>query len=161
MKNVIKFRHAGYLLLMASGIALLNGCSIYTPYTQELVTVPDIIQMSKEGVTSKDIIRDIRKSHTVYTLKADQLAKLQGEGVSDSVINYMEKTHLDAVRQDQVYQNYGYYGPGWGGYWYGGPYFGGYGGYMGWGWGPGIIVENRIYHGGGHNFRGSRGGGRH
>jgi hypothetical protein len=73
------------------------------------VTVPDIVKMSKDGYSSKSIIKEIRQSHTYYTLKADQLSKLQNEGVPDSVINYMEKTHIDAVRRNQQI-NDSYYG---------------------------------------------------
>jgi hypothetical protein len=50
--------------------------------------------MSKDGLSSRDIINEIRHSHTVYTLKADELAKLQNEGVQDSVINYMEQAAI-------------------------------------------------------------------
>jgi len=69
--------------------------------------------MSKDGVPSKDIIKKIKKSHTAYSLKADQLAKLQKQGVSDSVINFMEQTHINSVIRDTQYNN-PYYG-GWDG----------------------------------------------
>jgi len=53
--------------------------------------------MSKDGVSSKDIITEINQTHTVYSLKADQLFKLRDEGVQDSVLNYMEETKINAV----------------------------------------------------------------
>lgn len=153
MKNLKKFKRVIHLSFIVTSVILLQGCVTYKPYSAQLVTVPDIVQMSKDGVSSKDIIKDIRKSHTVYGLKADELAKLRDEGVQDSVINYMEKTHIDAIRRDQR-MNDSYYGyPGYDGYWYGGfglgwPYYGfGY-------WGPTVIFNGRIggegYHGGFH-----------
>jgi len=59
--------------------------------------------MSKDGVSSKDIITEINQTHTVYSLKADQLFKLRDEGVQDSVLNYMEETKINAVQQNQRY----------------------------------------------------------
>ena len=144
MKALKKSQHMLVSLLIASGILLFQGCVVYTQPREPLVKVPDIIQMSKDGVTSKDIIQKIKKSHTAYNLKADQLAKLQKQGVPDSVINFMEQTHINS--EIQKAQNYNsYYGwPGWGGSYFGYPYYGWpyyYGGY----WGPTII-----YRGGGH-----------
>jgi hypothetical protein len=161
MKNLMKFKNVIYLSFIVAGIVLLQGCTIYRPYSAQLVTVPDIVQMSKDGITSKDIIREIRKSHTVYGLKADQLAKLRDEGVQDSVINYMEKTHIDAIRQNQRMEDSYYWWPGYNRYLYDGFGFGWpYYGYLGWNWSPVIIYNGRGggIHGG---FHGSfHGGGR-
>lgn len=161
MKNSIKYKHIIYLLILILSAALLSGCMVYNPYAQSQpqVSVNDIVQMSKDGVPAKDIVSDIRNSHSYYTLNAGQLAKLQNEGVSDTVINYMEKTHFDAIRYNQGYYSYpGYYwGSGWGGYYY--PFGGYWGGY----WGPSIIFSERIYRGGGGGFHsgGFHGGGGH
>ena len=150
--NVIKF------LLIAAGVLILQSCVVYSPYSQQQVSVRDIVQMSKDGLSSRDIIRDIKQAHSVYTLKADQLAKLRDEGVQDSVINYMQKTHLDAIRRDQRIADsyYGwsgaYFGP-YGGFGYGWPY-----GYLGYGWGPTIIIRGGGYGGFHGGYHGSRGG---
>jgi hypothetical protein len=158
MKNKLNFKHVIRIILIMTGIALLQSCAVYGPNTAQMVTVPDIIQMSKDGVSSKDIIRDIRNSHTVYGLKADQLAKLRDQGVQDSVINYMGKTKIDAIRQNQWRQDSNYWWPGFNGYLYGGLGFGWpfYGGLWGWNWGPAIVFSN---HGGGFygGFRGESG----
>ena len=122
-------------------ILMLQSCVVYNPYAQQQVTVPDIVQMSKDGLSSKAIIREIRQSHSQYALKAGQFANLRNEGVQDSVLNYMQKTHLDAVRRDQRINDsyygwpgsYGYYG----GFGYGWPY-----GSYGWGWGPTIFIAS-------------------
>jgi hypothetical protein len=166
MKNKINFTYVICFILIMTGAALLQSCAVYGPNTARLVTVPDIIQMSKDGVSSKDIIRDIKRTHTVYGLKADQLANLRDQGVQDSVINYMEKTHMDAIRQNQWNQDYWW--PGYNGYLYGGLGFGWpfYGGFWRWGWGPSIVFNYRggggYYHGGfsggGGLYRGGAGG---
>jgi hypothetical protein len=159
MKSLVKFKNLIYLFLMTTGVTLFPGCSVYNQNSQASVPVSDIVQMSKDGVSSKEIIKELRQSHSIYLLKADQLAKLRNEGVQDSVINYLEKTHLDAIRHDQRmsdsyygypdYYGYGYYGPG-----FGWPY-----GYWGWGFGPTIVFRGGgDFHGGYHG--GFHGGGR-
>jgi hypothetical protein len=155
MKNVIKLKHVIFLFIAASGIALLNSCVVYKPYSFTPVTVPDIIKMSNDKVPALDIINEIKKSHTAYTLKASEYVKLQQAGVADTVVNYMQKTHLDLIRNNQQAQDSYYMTPGYGGYWYGGYWYGGLGygwpyyGYGGWGLYPNIIIR-----GGGGNFHG-------
>jgi hypothetical protein len=142
MKNLVNFKRATWSILIFAGVAILQSCVVYRPYPEnaQLLTVPDIIQMSKDGVSSKDIINEIKQSHTAYGLKADQLAKLHDEGVQDSVLNYMEQTKIDLMQQKQRYTDssywwmadgfyYGTFGLGW-------PY-----GYLGWGWGPAVIYN--------------------
>ncbi len=169
MKNLIKFKNPIYLFFIVVCVLLFQSCIVYSPYRmpmandpvyQPSVTVDDIVQMSKDGVSSKDIINEIKNSHTAYWLEADQLAKLQKDGVQDSVINYMEKTHLDAVRQNQRMQDSSYWQPGVDGYlYYGGLGFGFGWPYSiwGWNWGPAIIFSGHRYYGGG--FRGGFHGG--
>jgi hypothetical protein len=153
MKNLIKFRRAAWFVLIITGAAILQSCVVYRPNTAQLLTVPDIIQMSKDGVSSKDIINEIKESHTAYGLKADQLAKLRDEGVQDSVINYMEQTHINAVRQNQRMDDSAYWWPGADGYFYYGLGFGWPYGYLGWNWGPTVIYSVR-----GGNYGGFHGG---
>ena len=156
MKTLINFYHRLGLLVITSCLWLLQSCIIYQqapPPREPMVKVSDIIQMSKNGATSKVIISKIKASHTAYTLKADQLAKLSKQGVADSVINFMEQTHINSVLRNMSNGNYyNYGGLGFGGY-YGYPFYGypfSYGGY----WGPTFI------YGGGARF-GGHGGGRY
>ncbi|MEJ2636829.1 MAG: hypothetical protein P8184_16255 [Calditrichia bacterium] len=124
------------VLAFSAGFLFLNGCAGTRGPQYKAVTVPQIIKWSKEGIASSTIIKRMRRSHTVYRLKADQLAQLKQEGVSDSVINYMQKTYLSAVRRNQALEDWAYWWPGWDGYWYGGPAFGwpyGYWDYEDWG----------------------------
>ncbi len=163
MKRLLKFKHFVYLIIIFLGGMLLQSCAVSNEYVQSSIPVSDIVKMSKDGVSSKDIIKDLRRSHSVYFLKADQLANLRNEGVQDSVLNYMEKTHIQAIRRNQQAEDYyyggpgyGWYGPGWGWGW---PY--GYGG--GWAYGPSIIIHGGEGHGDFHGGEGHgdfHGGGR-
>ena len=151
MKTLNNICHKLVFLGVTSFILSLQSCVVYQQPREAMVKVPDIIQMSKDGVYSKDIIAKIKRSHTVYTLKADQLAKLQKQGVADSVVNFMEQTRINSAIRNSQYNNYNnIWGPGWGGMYgfYGYPYYGlsyNYGGYRG-----SSIVIRGGGHGGGH-----------
>jgi hypothetical protein len=161
MKNWLNLSRVIFLFMMVSVVALLHGCAVYTPYNFTPVTVPDIVKMSQEKVPAKNIIDEIRKSHTAYELKASEYAKLQQAGVADSVVNYMQETHIGMIRHNQQMQDSYYWGP-YGGYWYGGwpySYWGSPYGYWGWGSGPTFIFRGGGgYHGGGYHGGGFHGG---
>jgi hypothetical protein len=141
MKNLIKLRRVIFLFFMISGFALLHSCAVYTPSVAP-VTLPDIVRMSNDKVPSKDIINEIKKSHTAYTLKASEYAKLQQQGVADSVVNYMLKTHINLIRHNQQIQDSYYWSPWYGGYWYGGLGYGWPYGYWGWNMRSPIIIRS-------------------
>lgn len=150
MKNLMKLKQVIFLFITALCITLINSCVVYKPYSFTPVTVPDIIKMSNDKVPAPDIINEIKKSHTAYKLKASEYAKLQQAGVADTVVNYMQKTHLNLIRNNQRAQDSYYMMPEYGGYWYGGlgygwPYYG----YGGWNMYPRIVIR-----GGGGNFHG-------
>lgn len=149
MKNLNKMRRLLYLLFIGLSMGMLQSCVASNVGRTPPVTVSDILQMTREGAKAHTIISKMRKSHTVYRLKADQLAKLQKDGVSADVINYMEQTHLMAVKHNQQLEDQGYWWPGWDGYYYGGPAFGWPNNYWNFNWGPGIFFEGRG-HGGNH-----------
>lgn len=137
----MNLKHVIFLFILVSGGALLHSCAVYGPEVKP-VTLPDIVQMSKDKVSSKNIINEIKKSHTAYTLKASEYAKLQQQGVADSVVNYMLKTHIDLIEHNQQMQDSYYWSPWYGGYWYGGLGYGWPYGYWGWRMGPTIIHLN-------------------
>ena len=160
MKNLLTLKHVIFLFFMVSAIALLHSCAVYnTPYSNYFkpVTVPEIVQMSKDKVPSRDIINEIKNSHSAYRLKASEYANLQKAGVSDSVVDYMQQTHLDMIRHDEQMQYPYYWGSPYGGYWYGLGYGWPYG-YWGWNFGPTIIFRGGGYYGGHGYYRGHTGG---
>lgn len=156
MKKLFDLKKLIYLIIIGSGIFILHSCAVYTPYSYTPVTVPEIVKMSQDKVPAKKIINEIKQSHTAYTLKASEYAKLQQAGVSDSVVNYMQDTHLKLIRQNQQMRDSYSWNPYYNNYWYGGwgwPYYG----YGGWGWNPAPII---IYRGGDRDG-GFHGGGFH
>ncbi|MFY9152971.1 MAG: hypothetical protein WAO52_13210 [Prolixibacteraceae bacterium] len=155
MKNRIHCKSVIFLFILASGILFLSGCAVTNEVAVSPVTVPDIIRMSKDSMSSKDIIHEIRKSHTAYTLKANEYTKLQQEGVSDSVVNFMQKTHLNLVRQEQQMQDSYYWYPGYSNWWFGYPAYGWPYYYWGWNLRPSIIFRGGTYYRGGGTHRGS------
>lgn len=89
------------LTLMVAELLTPLGCASLPGDTREPVAVSQIIAMSKEGISTTEIIAQIRASQTVYRLKASQLADLREQGVADEVIDHMQQTYLEAVREEQ------------------------------------------------------------
>ncbi|MEJ2642673.1 MAG: hypothetical protein P8010_24230 [Desulfosarcinaceae bacterium] len=108
------------VVLMMAVIAVgVAGCAHLNGMRSEPITIPQIIQMAKEGMSADDIISRLQASGTVYRLKASRLATLEKKGVPAKVIDYMQQTYLDAVNKDARYQEwqdwhmedeYGWYG---------------------------------------------------
>jgi hypothetical protein len=110
-----------YLLIILSTLQLA-GCASIGSGTQSPVSVAQIMEMSQDKVPAYEIIKRIRKSGTVYRPSAAQLVTLSDLGVSDPVINYMQRTYLEAVRREHRLQGWDHWTEvdGW---WYGGrPY---------------------------------------
>lgn len=91
------------LLLFASVIpAIAGGCATERPAP---LSVPQVIELSREGVPSTDIINRMKASQATYPLPASELARLKEEGVSDPVIDYMQQTYLVETRRQQELQD--------------------------------------------------------
>lgn len=138
-----------YVSMAGAGMLFIQGCVVYQGYNIPPVTVSDILQMTKDSVPPDQIIEKIKESNTVYRLTAEQLAQLSKDGVSPQVLNYMEETHLEAVRQNQQLEDWNYWWPGWDGYWYGGPAFGWPPYYWNYNWGYEVHIP--------HGYEGHRG----
>jgi hypothetical protein len=113
-------------LVLAATLALsvgMYGCATLGVKEAAPVTVPDIIRMSQQGMADYRLINRMRQSGTVYRLDAGQLVDLHRKGVSDNVLNYMQRTYLEAVRQRQELEDWGNWSEvdGW---WYGGDAWG-------------------------------------
>ena len=119
----LSFGRATVTLVVVWACLALAGCATLGASKPPPVTVPQIIELSKAGTPAPDIIKQMADSGTVYRLNASQLADLRQQGVSDQVIDYMQKTYLDAVRREQAREDRRNWTWGPGGYWYGGlPY---------------------------------------
>ena len=88
------------------------------------LSVSEVVEMSQAGVPADEIILKMRESGTVYRLDASQLVRLHEQGVSDEVLNYMQETYLESVRENQRLQDMRLWSYGDDGYWYGGVPFG-------------------------------------
>ena len=99
-KKILRRRGPASVLL--AGSALFGGCStLGFEQAKPPVMVSEVILMSTEGVPAETIVKKMRDSKTVYRLTGAQLAYLHDQGVSDPVIDYMQQTHLEAVRREQ------------------------------------------------------------
>ena len=65
------------------------------------LTVSEVVEMSQAGVPEGEIIDQMVASGTVYRLDAAQLVRLHDQGVPDAVLNYMQETYLEEVRERQ------------------------------------------------------------
>ncbi|HEX9665026.1 MAG TPA: hypothetical protein VGA95_00510, partial [Thermodesulfobacteriota bacterium] len=112
-----------FSLIIYIGCAALSGNPVGPP--PDPVTVKEVVEMTEAGLPPEIIINKIQQSHTVYRIQASQLVQLKEMGVSDEVINYMQQTYIDAVRQNQAYEDWSNFTLADDGFWYGGPFYGG------------------------------------
>ncbi len=111
MKGFCRYLFFCFVVLV---FAISNGCASVAKRPAPL-TVPQVVQLSREGVPSGDIIDRMKQSQAVYRLDASQLARLKEKGVPDAVINYMQQTYLGEARREQREEDWqllpGYWGP--------------------------------------------------
>lgn len=101
----------------------IHGCATQEVVQSKAMTAQEIVQVSHAGIPDKDIIRKIRDSDTACRLSEEDRSKLHDEGVSNAVLDYMQRTYLDAIRYDArlCMQSHWHLRDG---YWYVGPAFG-------------------------------------
>jgi hypothetical protein len=131
---------------VAPGIARLTPEELarMMPAPQSSLSPADIVRLSKEGGTAKDIIAKIRETNSRYELSASQVIDLHTQGVDKEVLDYIQSArarelrdrmaeeinqrelrHAEQLRREQEFRyNRPYYDP-----WPGA--------YPGYGWGPG------------------------
>ena len=74
--------------------------------------------MSRQGVSSADIIKRMQESRAVYRLSGSKLAELHDQGVPDQVLDYLYQSEIDRERREAVNgfydaYPYSYYGRDW------------------------------------------------
>ncbi len=107
-----------YIPISVAIIAVCIGPFILTGCVGPQLTVPEIVEMSETGQSDHEICNKIEESSSIYRLKASQVAKLSEFGVSDPVIDCMQQTYIDAVRQDQQMEDWQNWSQDNDGYWY-------------------------------------------
>lgn len=90
-------------LLLAAVFATLGGC-VSLPPAPPPPTPAQIVDMAKSGKSDTEIIDAIRTSRGLYELPASELVALSREGVSDAVLDHMQKTWIEAERSRGFYQ---------------------------------------------------------
>ena len=98
-------------------VVLFSGCASTRLARPEPPTLDEIVEMSKAGTASDEIIKRLKESRAVYPLTASEIAGLHDRGVPDAVLDYMHKVHLREVREDESAYAYHRYG------WFFHPYF--------------------------------------
>jgi hypothetical protein len=76
------------------------------PATASAVTVDQIVQLKKAGVTDAVILALIERDHTVFSLQPEQIVALQKDGLSEAIIIAMLKSGEageEAARADSAY----------------------------------------------------------
>jgi hypothetical protein len=100
---------------------LLAGCASGPLFEGPPPIAPEqVVAMAKKGDTAANIIGELQKSRTVYSLTASQFAQLSKDGVPDAVLDYMQQTHLKEIerqaRKDAQFDAWFHHG------WYGHPW---------------------------------------
>jgi hypothetical protein len=102
MRALKRVLRTGSLPLVLFGSGSLTGCAMLkAESTKPPITVSEVVQLSEEGVLPEAILDRMRETKTVYRLSAAQLAQLHDRGVADPVLNYMQQTYLESVREEQ------------------------------------------------------------
>ncbi len=96
--------------------AALSACATMGP-PPKAYSPDEIVSMAKTGKKPAEIVQTLRDSHVYYALPASELARISKEGVPDEVLNYLQASHLEAVRYAER-QQWALNTP----FWYGGLY---------------------------------------
>lgn len=96
------YKRASRIVLLAGVVLALGGCATFGAVEPRRVSVTDVERMVKNGVPTATILKKMHDSGTVYRLSAAQLAGLHDQGVPDRILNYMQGTYLEAVRNNQA-----------------------------------------------------------
>ncbi len=100
-------------------VLALSGCATLLKPLPPPPTAAEIVQMARDGRPADEIIVRMKESQAVYRLPASELAKLREQGVPDAVIDYMQRTYIEAERYDEYRRARDFY------WWYAwpGPYW--------------------------------------
>lgn len=101
---------------------LLAGCANAPLFEGPPPISPEqVVEMAKRGDNAANIIGELQKSRTIYSLTASQFAQLSKDGVPDAVLDFMQQTHLKEIerqaRRDAQFDAWWQYG------WYGHPFY--------------------------------------
>ncbi len=84
-------------LISLPAVLFLAACATLPPQ----VSVDEALKLSREGNSPDAIIAMMRESRSTYALSASDIVRLSKEGLPEPVLNYMQQTQLDDVRQEE------------------------------------------------------------
>jgi hypothetical protein len=84
------------ILFLGTLFALLGGCAGMD--RRPPPSLEQIVEMSKAGKPSEEIVRELQETRAVYPLTGSQIARLHEQGVPDAVLDYMQSAYMDRVR---------------------------------------------------------------
>jgi hypothetical protein len=113
--RTLGFSRLGFSLFLA--LALLSACA--TVSLPPPLTAADVVALTKQGRTPKEIIGELNRTRTVLPLRASDYVALHEAGVAKEVLDYLQLAQIDDIRWRE--RSMYWYGPGFG------PHFG---------WGP-------------------------
>ncbi len=121
----VQFARQNYFFILFSAAVLMfvSGCSSLGYNNVPPIKIPEIVNLSKQGVSPQQIIEKIKNAGMVYRLNAKQVESLHKQGVSNEVINYMQQVYRNVIKNQQQLEDDDQWinEDGW---WYGGSYYG-------------------------------------
>lgn len=105
------------LLFLLTIALMLGGCATTGGLQTKPITPAQVVEMSKAGESADTIIQKLKDSRTVYQISAAEVVRLHEQGVPDAVLDYMQATYVDAVREEEARRAFFYRPPPY--YWYG------------------------------------------
>ena len=70
------------------------------PTPLALLSLDDLVKLSKDGVTAEKIIEKIKQTHSLYDLSPSQSIALHQQGVDHKVLDYMHESHELSVKNN-------------------------------------------------------------
>jgi hypothetical protein len=94
-------------------LLLAAGCTIVTV---KPMSAAEVVQLSKEGKSPKEIIAALESTNTVLGLRASEIVALHEEGVAREVLDYLQLAQMEEIRRREraLYGYGGGWGPGYG-----------------------------------------------
>jgi hypothetical protein len=76
-----------------AGLALLSACAT----ARQSYRIDDVVAQSKRGVAPSALIGELKAANTSYALRGSDFGKLKSAGVSDEVLDYLQRSFVGDV----------------------------------------------------------------
>jgi hypothetical protein len=81
------------LAIALAGLALLSACAT----ARQAYRIDDVVARSKQGAAPNAIIGELKAAKTSYALRGSDFGKLKSAGVSDEVLDYIQRSFIGDV----------------------------------------------------------------